>query len=248
MKKVKIITNCPSCNSALERVKDQLFCRNVNCIATQEKRVLHFIKTMKIIGLGEITVEKLNIETIEDIYNLDAEKMNNTIGEKLSTKILQEIEKSKATNIEKLIPAFSIPLVSKTAAKKVFKVCNFMDEITYDVCKEAGLGDIASTNLANWIENEYPKYKDLPLTFEANSNRIESRNIKVCITGKLTDYRSRELASSYLEEQGITVVSGVSKALDFLINEDNKPSSKLSKANSYSIPIVTIKQLIEEYI
>ena len=247
MKKVKILSKCPSCGANLERVKDQLFCRNTNCGATQSKRVLHFIKTMKIKGLGEKTVEKLGIDSIEDVYNLSQELIVDVMGQKIGEKLYAEIETSKETNLEKLLPAFSIPLIGKTAATKIYDVVNKMEEITFDICKSAGLGDKATESLMKWLDHEYPEFKDLPLQFTARASSIvtKSRNIKVCITGKLNDYSSRELASSFLKSQGITVVAGVSKALDYLINEDNKPSSKLSKANAYDIPVVSIKQLIE---
>jgi len=248
MKKVKILSKCPSCGFPLQRVKDQLFCRNNNCGATQSKRVLHFIKTMKIKGLGEKTVEKLGIDTIEDVYNLSKEIMIDVMGEKIGEKLFIEIETSKETNLEKLLPAFSISLIGKTAATKIYDVVNKMEEITFDICKSAGLGDKAANSLMNWLDHEYPEFKDLPLQFIARTNSIvtKSRNIKVCITGKLNDYSSRELASSFLKSQGITVVTGVSKTLDYLINEDNKPSSKLSKASTYDIPVISINQLIEE--
>lgn len=248
MKKVNILSKCPSCGFPLQRVKDQLFCRNMNCGATQSKRVLHFIKTMKIKGLGEKTVEKLGIDSIEDVYNLSKEIMIDVMGQKIGEKLFLEIENSKETNLEKLLPAFSITLIGKSAAAKLYEVVNKMEEITFDIAKSAGLGDKATQSLMNWLETDYPEFKDLPLNLNARASSIvtKSRNIKVCITGKLNDYSSRELASSFLKSQGITVVSGVSKTLDYLINEDNKPSSKLSKANTYNIPVVSINQLIEE--
>lgn len=248
--KVKIIENCPSCGAALERVTDQLFCRSNSCTATQGKKVLHFAKTMKIKGLGEKTLEKLELETIRDIYCLSKETLIDVLGDKIGTKLFNEIEFSKVTTIEKILPAFSIPLIGSTAARKVYAVRDKLEFISFDICKTAGLGDKASDNLANWLIDNYSVYKDLPLTYlgRANTPITKSANIKICITGKLDDYSSRSLATTFLEGKGITVVSSVTKTLDYLINEDNKPSSKLSKANSYTIPVVTIKQLIEEII
>ena len=246
MKKVKIIEKCPECSSNLVREKDQLFCRNKNCTATMFKRVMQFVKSMKIKGLGEKTVEKLDIRNYADIYNLNKDEVVSVIGEKLTDKLFVEIEQSKQTSLEKFLPAMSIQLIGGTAARKINRKCTHPDDITFDICKEVGLGDKAAIYLVDFIEETWPSLKDLPLSFEANTSSSESRNIKICITGKLNDYRSRGLASSFLESQGFTVVSGVSKTLDYLINEDNKPSSKLSKANEYNIPIVSIKQLLEE--
>ena len=247
MNKVKIIKNCPACDSVLERVEDQLFCRNSGCSATNSKKVEHFAKAMKIKGLGEKTIEKLGIETIEDIYTLTEAHVSATIGEKLSVKLLAEIEFSKKTTIDKLLPAFSIRLIGNSASVKLAQIAESIGSITSGLCKKAGLGDIATQSLMKWIENDYPLLKTLPLNIVANTSPlVESRGIKVCMTGKLNEFSSRGLATSYLSGKGITVVSGVTKAVNYLINEDNKPSSKLSKAMEYNIPIVTIKQLIEE--
>lgn len=250
MKKVKIIKVCPSCNSLLIRIKDQLFCQDEQCSAKQNKKVLHFIKIMKIKGLGEKTVEKLEIKTLHDIYDIPNEVIIDVMGEKLGNKLIFEIDFSKKVTLEKLLPAFSISLIGSTAARKLYTTIDKIEDITFDICKEVGLGDKASTSLLEWITDTYPDFKQLPLALvaRANSPVTKSVNIKVCITGKLDDYSSRGLATSFLISKGITVVTGISKSLDYLINEDNKPSSKLSKASSYNIPIITINHLIEEII
>ena len=82
--KIEIPTTCPSCESKLERVKDQLFCRNPNCGETQLKKVVNYAKVMKIKGLGEKTVEKLDLRSISDIYSLTLSAASAAIGEKLA--------------------------------------------------------------------------------------------------------------------------------------------------------------------
>lgn len=246
-KKVTIITKCPSCNSLLVRINDQLVCRNTECGATKNKKLLHFIKTMKIKGLGEKTVEKLEIDSIENIYTMLPTAVTEIMGEKIGVKLLKEIELSKVTTLDKLLPAFSITLIGTTAARKLAPFVADISNITFEICKKAGLGDKASQSLVDWVINKYPEFKALPIELVVvKQPTIQSQNIKVCMTGKLNDYASRALAATFLESKGITVVSGVSKTLDYLINEDGKSSSKLNKANSYDIPVVTIKQLIEE--
>jgi len=203
---------------------------------------------MKIKGLGEKTVEKLGINSIQDIYTLNKTQVEELVGEKISNKLFAEIELSKLASFDKYLAAFSIPLIGNTAGKKLSAIINSVDEITVDNCKKAGLGDKATQSLMNWVTNEYPEFKTLPIkiTPVAKQQEVKEINLKVCITGKLNDFSSRSLASEFLQGKGITVVSGVSKTLDYLIVEDNKPSSKLSKANSYGIPLITIKNLIEE--
>ena len=211
---VKIITNCPSCEGFLERIKDQLFCRNPDCSATQGQKVQHFAKVMKIKGLGEKTIEKLGIEDIPDIYNLHIDTLTEVMGYKIGTKLATEIELSKTVTLEKLLPAFSIPLIGATAARKIYVIRSRLDHITLNICKEAGLGDKASSNLVNWLIDNRDMYINLPFTFIDKAKTSTSLNTKVCITGKLNDYATKALASKYLEDKGITVVPSVTKTLN----------------------------------
>ena len=78
-------------------------------------------------------------------------------SEKLGTKLIEEIEKSKSVSLEQLLPAFSIPLIGKTAAEKLCKVINHISEVTVEICEKAGLGPKATENLLNWY-NLPPKH------------------------------------------------------------------------------------------
>lgn len=243
--KVQTIENCPSCGSLLERVKDQLFCRNPDCEAKSNKKVLHYIKTLKIKGLGEKTVEKLSIYTIEDIYNLDWDFSISTIGEKLTDKLFQEIEKSKHVDLAIYLAAFGIPLVGKTIAGRLTGVSS-LDDITYQKCRDCGIGDKASENLSNWIKNSEI---NLPITINfpeesSNSTRNNKSNFKICVTGKINNYSRTEL-SELLKPVGITIMSSVSKNIKYLVSEGDTSSSKHKKAEELGIQVITFKQLIE---
>ena len=59
--------NCPSCNSVLKWVKDQLFYMNDRCPTKNSKLVEHFAKSLRIKGLGPKTVDKLLLDNINKI-------------------------------------------------------------------------------------------------------------------------------------------------------------------------------------
>ena len=65
---------------------------------------------------------------------------------------------------------------------------------------------------------------------------------KQIVLKKTTD---RAEAAKYLESLGYTVTTGVSQKTNFLVDEENKVSSKRKKAEQLGIEIVTIKQLEE---
>ena len=64
--------------------------------------------------------------------------------------------------------------------------------------------------------------------------------LKVCITGKLHIFVNRDELVADIESKGGKVVSGVTKATDYLItNDKNSGSSKKKKASELNIPIIS---------
>jgi DNA ligase (NAD+) len=240
--RIEIPTECPCCNYPLELVNDQLFCRNTACSAQLNKKVEHFCKTLGIKGMGSRTVEKLGLSDITELFYLDAEQVVESLGsEKVALKLLDEIERSKSADLATVIVSFSIPLVGSTASKKLCEVVTSVDEISYDTCKQAGLGDKVTQNLVAWLETDFQEMREfLPFSFKSQKNSNTNTNQKtICITGKLSSYKTKAEAYKLLEEAGYTPVESVTKATDYLVDEEDKGSSKRKKAESLGITIIT---------
>ena len=197
-------SNCPSCNSVLEDVNSLLYCRNPNCGAKSLKLIEHFAKTLKIKGLGPATIKKLGVVTLEELYNLTLEEVEDSIGSRvLAVKLLDELQNSRFAPLNVLLPAFSIPLIGKTASEKLSKVCKDIEEIDYDLCRSAGLGDKASSNLTAWIKEEFYSVSLLPFTFEFEQPRaVQVTKGVVCISGKLKSFKTKAEANAVLEGLG----------------------------------------------
>ena len=167
---IEIPDVCPSCGTSLELIKDQLFCNNTSCQAKNSKIVEGFAKTLRIKGLGPKTIEKLDLEYIEDIYMLTEERIKTKLGsEKIASKLINEIELSKNANLQELLPAFAIPLFGSTASQKLCNTISHIDELTEKRCSEAGLGPKVTTNICSWYKTEYEnRYKRLPFTWKAD--------------------------------------------------------------------------------
>lgn len=249
MLKIEIPTHCPCCGYKLELVTDQLFCRNTACDAQLGKKVEHFTKTLGIKGFGPKTIEKLNLADITEIYYLDKDEVSAVLGLKIAEKLLDEIERSKGADLATVIAAFSIPLIGDTAAKKITEVVTCIDDINFDTCKLAGLGEKATVNLMCWLDNEFVEIREfLPFTFKSNRVKLNNANAKkVCITGKLKSYKKKSDAEASLSAAGFTLVDSVTKATDYLVDEEGKMSSKREKAVQYGITIITdINVLLKE--
>lgn len=239
--KIQIPTTCPCCDYPLVRVTDQLFCRNTSCSAQLNKKLEHFAKTLGIKGLGPKAVEKLNLSDLTELFYLDAQEVADRLGsQKIADKLIDEIQRAKAADVATVIASFSIPLIGHTAGNKISKVVNNLDHLTAEVCKQAGLGEKATANLMDWYETEYQELKEfLPFKFETLSNKPASTGQTICITGKLTSYKTKAEATTILTSLGYQVVDSVTKTTNYLVDEDNKNSSKRQKADEYRITIIT---------
>ena len=111
---------CPSCGSPLEWRNDMLYCENILCPAQVQKRIEHFARALKIKGLGPKSIERLGITSFPKIYSLSYVDMRDGLSsEKLAIKLLREINHSRKASMNDVLPAFSIPLIGKTAATKL---------------------------------------------------------------------------------------------------------------------------------
>lgn len=254
MKRIYAPVECPTCNSPLELVKDQLFCRNSRCSAKLGKQLEHYCKTMKIKGLGPKTIEKLGISSIVELYELSSDDIIDALGEKLGIKAMAEIENSKIKDFPTFLASFSIPLIGTTAASKLGTVVSNINDITPDAAKAAGLGDKAVDSLWSWIEQHwYLELFNIPV-IQTNANAPTRTDIQslpnaasvvVCITGKLDNYKNRTEAKAYLEGLGFAVGSSVTKKTNYLVDEEGRASSSRTKAENYGVSIVSINQLEE---
>jgi NAD-dependent DNA ligase len=246
--KIQIPTNCPVCDYPLIRINDQLFCQSKTCSAQVNKKIENFAKVLGIKGLGEKTIEKISLNNITDLYLLTFDSLSPILGEKLSIKLLREIERSKASSFPSVLAAMSIPLIGSTAASKLATEVNSFDDITPEICQKVGLGEKTISNLFHWLATDYLEIKDLlPFTFDNNNNNnsIVKSLGTVCITGKLSSYKNKTEAKLELENLGYTVVDTLTKSVTILIDEENKGSSKRKTAEERGIQIISnLKQFI----
>ena len=132
---------CPACESKLELVNDQLFCRNPNCPAQWDKKVESFVSTLKIKGFGPATINKLQVQDYCEIYELSVSDIQEKLGsERLAVKLYDEIQKSKSSKLVDIIPAFSIPLIGRSASQKLCNTISHIEDISEKSCTEAGIG------------------------------------------------------------------------------------------------------------
>ena len=233
---------CPSCGSPLEWRNDMLYCENILCPAQIQKRIEHFARSLKIKGLGPKSIEKLGLTSLLDIYNLSYYSIKCALSsEKLAIKLLREINHSRKASMNDVLPAFSIPLIGKTAATKLSSKIKSLFDLDEDKCKAAGLGPKATESLLSWYSDEFEgSLKKLPFDWQFQTPKIATETKgAVCISGKLSSFKTKAEATKALSYAGYVVKSSLTKDVIFLVNESGIESAKTKEARERGITIIT---------
>lgn len=239
MKKIEIPTECPACSYKLEMQEMQLFCRNTACSARMTKQILHFCKTLEIKGMGEKTLEKLDLADITELFALTVDTVTGRLGSAvMANKLVNEIEKAKNASLSNIIASFGVPLIGNTAATKLTSVVTSIDDINTDTCKAAGLGDKATSYLLEFLSGDFAEMRPfLPFKFTSEVT-IQQQGETVCITGKLKSFKTKADAEAELQKAGFRVVPTVTKTTNYLVDETDKSSTKRVKADTFGIVII----------
>nr|DAE21604.1 MAG TPA: DNA ligase [Siphoviridae sp. ct4be24] len=273
----KIPDKCPICGQPTTIVKENdsevLMCENPNCKGKLLGKLVHAASrnTLDIENLSESTIEKfINLgwlNSIKDIYHLsDYEnemKVLDGFGKKSVEKLLNSIERSRKTSLERFLYSLSIPLLGKSASKMISEAVDYdvqeFASIMYDKGAKffrylPGIGDAIIDSLQTyWNKNEsefmsltfelhFEKKKN-PINLILNNTSLDGKTFVV--TGSVNHYKNRDELKSDIVAHGGTVTGSVSSKTSYLINNDiNSTSSKNQKAKSLGIPIISEDQFL----
>ena len=198
---------------------------------------------MKIKGLGPASIQRLGWTCPSEIYLASVDSILASLGsEKVTNKLMGEIVNSFDAPLERLLPAFGIPLIGNTATRKLSETVSHITEINADTCERAGLGPKATHNLLEWMENELPYFQEhLPCSWyfsDTPSSPVVSKGI-VCISGRLKSFKSKAEATTALNAAGYDVKSSLTKQVTHLVNEGGNESAKTRQARDTGVTIVT---------
>ena len=265
---------CPICGADTKIIQENdskvLICTNDNCKGKLLCKLVHFCSknTINIEGMSEATlqflIDKGWVKSFKDIYKLDYHRQNwkeyDGFGDKSVDKLLDAIEKSRKTTLDRFIYSLSIPLIGRSASKDIAKYCNnSIDEFTFimentslEFAAIDGVGVSATTSLDDWWNINRDMFYELAEEFVFATNKKENDNVSVdlsgktfVITGSLSNYKNRDELVSVIEELNGKVSGSVSAKTTYLINNDTQSSSsKNQKAKQLNIPIISEEDFI----
>ncbi len=269
-KRFEMIDKCPACSSDLVRRDGEAdyYCINPNCPAKKIEGLIHFTsrKAMSIEGLGERIVEQFFndelIKTIDDIYTLHNHRMDLVVkegfGQKSIEKLLENIEKSKQNNLDKLLFGLGIrhcgEKVSKVLANNLKVIDNFFTVTKEELVEIPEIGDVIALSVIEYFDREDTKelietLKELGLNMKYTSNVVEKAEFQgktFVLTGKLELYK-RDEAKALIESFGGKVSGSVSKKTSYVV-AGTDAGSKLKKAQTLGVTVlseVEFKELLK---
>lgn len=267
---------CPICGASTKIIKDNdsevLYCTNEDCKGRLLGKLTHAVSksALNISGLSESTLNRLIkfgwVTSIKDIYHLSNYKSHMIVldgfGKRSIEKLLNSIEESRNTNLERFLYALSIPLLGKSASKMIAEAVDrdfdtFIDEMTMKGAEYfkylPGIGDVLINSLNTYWKSHYSEIIQLAneFTFEKPNlildeipNTLQGKTFVV--TGSVNHYKNRDELKADIVVHGGTVVGSVSSKTSYLINNDiNSTSSKNQKAKSLNIPIISEEDFLK---
>ena len=260
---VKELNSISKKEDAVKRCKSEGY----ECEKIAIEKIKHFVSkdAFNIDGLGKKIVEnfwnKKLIKFPQDIFNLDYKLIENLEGwgKQSVSNLKHSIDEKKNISLEKFIYALGIRHIGLENAKilaKYFKTykkfINLSIDKNFDELLDIdGIGETQVKSLKNFFSNKENLKVLLSLKKLLNIKDailIKSdgllKNKTFMITGKLNGISRAELKSS-IEENSGTIISSVSKKLDYLIAGEKPTKRKIDIANELNIKIVDQNELFK---
>lgn len=265
-KPIKFPKHCPSCGTELFKSEDEAAwrCININCPAQVLERLIHFASkdAMDIRGLGAAIIEKFYtlglLTSIPQVYQLDYDAIGQLegFGKKSIDNLRSAIENSKKQPLHRLIYALGIRYVGETMAKTLaHAIEHLLDLQKFDEEALQNLEDVGP-KVAGSVTQFFSNHQNIELIKALEQLGLQLKNDKkvfttggslggqsFLFTGTLTRLKRSE-AEEMVEQNGGTILSGVSSKLNYLVVGEDA-GSKLEKAKKInSVKIISEDQFL----
>ena len=253
---------CPVCGTPVSWPEGEAIprCPNASCPAQVKGTLFHFTHMLGMDGFGEKIIDQLVekgvVRDAADLYHLDVQGLAGLerMGEKSAQNLLDALEASKETTLERFIGALGIRLVGESTARDL--ASHFGDI--------GPLADASVERLQEVPEVGLRVAEEIHGFFEAKANRrVVERLVeaglrwpkpkkteggkflgkKFVFTGEMTAMSRRE-AEQKVTEMGGKAASSVSKATDYVVAGPNA-GSKLDKAKQLGVKILNEAEFLE---
>lgn len=268
--KVEFITHCPECGTELIRYDGEAayYCPNDSGCPPQIKgRIEHFIsrKAMNIDSLGPETIDDYFrhqlIRNVADLYQIDVRQINgNGSRQKSAQKIVNSISESRNVPFERVVFALGIRFVGDVSAKVIARHFRNIDALMSATPEELteidGIGDVIANSVTAYFANPanreiVERLRSYGLSMSVSdeqqmqsSDKLSGMN--VVISGVFR-HHSRDDYKRMIELHGGKNVSSISSKTSFILAGENMGPSKLQKAKTLGVSIMSEDEFLAKY-
>ena len=250
-------TVCPACGAPVKLDGVFYYCTNTeSCAPRIISQLDHFASKpcMNIEGFSEKTAEQLyndlKVTSPDRLYTLTYDELKTLEGfkDKKINNLLDSIEKSKNTTLQRFLFALGIPQIGKKAAMQLADRFVTLDAVMnatpFDLMLLDDFGAIMADNVYNFFADE--ANRNLISALLANGVTIIEEEVategvfagyNVVFTGSLTKYKRSE-AQAIVAQNGGKTSDSVSKSVNLVVAGEDA-GSKLEKAKKLNIKIIT---------
>ena len=244
--------NCPECSSELLDEGTLIKCQNLDCPSIVINSIIYFASKncLNIDGLGNKIVETLvkekKIYDILDLYSLKYEDLQNLEGfkEKKINNLLNAIEKSKGSPLNRVINGLGIEHIGEVASKQICLEFG-LDVLTIDydsLVALDGIGEQMANSFCKFMKINQEIVEKLlaavnpsvEIKVEVEENIFKGKTM--VLTGTMSV--SRGDIKKKLEALGAKISSSVSKKTDYVVYGEDA-GSKYDKAIELKVAVLT---------
>ena len=289
---------CPACGSPVVHEGDEVAyrCVSLDCPAQLKERLIHWVSRgcMDVDGLGDELIDKMIeaglLRDVADFYTLDADAIAALdtgrtyakddkkkgvaagdpikVGHTIAGKVMDELVRSKAQPLSRVLFALGIRHVGKSVAEVLAQRFLTIDALAAaseeDIAACEGIGPKIAASVREFLsvsENleVLQRLRDAGLALEENLGAAVAQaaqetgvdadlaagqpldGLTFVLTGTLVN-RTRDEAGAALKLLGAKVSGSVSKKTSYLV-AGPKAGSKLTKAEGLGVPVLDEAQL-----
>jgi DNA ligase (NAD+) len=256
---------CPVCGSEIVHEEGEVayVCVNVNCPARMRESIRHFASKncLDIEGLGDKLVaqlvEKGMVRELGDIYTLRAEELAELerMGEKSAANVIDSINRSRRTTLDRLINGLGIRHVGEHTARQLAQHFRSIEKLQHasedDLLAVRDIGPEVARSIREYFAESHNKRALQKLLHNAKfefepmpeaGGRGPLRDKTVVLTGALKQWTRSEAEQKILAAGG-RVSSSVSRKTDFVVAGE-EAGSKLRRARELGVKVIDEDELL----
>ena len=245
--------NCPECGTAIVKPEGEAMhrCPNASCPAQFFELLKHFVGrgAMDVDGLGEqwcrILIDQDLVSTVADLYFMEKERLLTLerMGDRLATKIMDNIEASKTRPLPRILFALGITHVGAEVAELLTQRYASVDQLARasqeELTEIPGIGPKIAESIYGYFQVEgnravIEKLREAKVKLHheleiVNPSDLPWHGLTFVVTGALSAMTRRE-AETKIKALGGSVTSSVTRKTRYLVAGES-PGAKLDTAN-----------------